>query len=242
MTGYDEQTWVNGESQANAQRFNHMEAGIKNAYNVSLIAITNIEPSEYNEGDKYYNTSDNLIYIATSNNEWSETGETPISDKTYVLIEDGSTYMYDGTTLTRIGGSEQEVENEYSESTTLPYSANYINDKYGRHILYDNDDGTRDTVILSESASNYEYIEVYFFADGYYNSIKVPTSISNFAINIIYTSASTHNQFFYTTDCTLSGNTITQDVGRNNYISSNNTIATYGNNVYIKICRVIGYK
>jgi hypothetical protein len=127
MNGYDEQTWVNGESQANAQRFNHMEAGIKNAYNVSLIAITNIEPSECNEGDKYFNTTDNLIYTATDTDTWGETGETPISDKTYVLITDGSTYAYNGTTLTRIGGSEQIVANEYSESTTIPYSANYVN-------------------------------------------------------------------------------------------------------------------
>lgn len=117
MNGYDEQTWVNGESQANAQRFNHMEAGIKNAYNVSLIAITSIEPSECNEGDKYFNTSDNLIYTATNTDTWSETGETPISNKTYVLLGDGSTYMYNGTTLTRIGGSNV-VDNLDSNSTT----------------------------------------------------------------------------------------------------------------------------
>lgn len=103
---YDEQTWVNGESQANAQRFNHMEAGIKNAYNVSLIAITNIQPSECNEGDKYFNTTDNLIYTATDTDTWSATGETPISDKTYVLTTDGSTYTYNGTTLTQIGGKQ----------------------------------------------------------------------------------------------------------------------------------------
>lgn len=126
---YEKQTWINRDATkpANATRLNHIEDGIYNAYNVSLIAITNIEPSEYNEGDKYFNTSDNLIYTATGSNEWSETGETPISDKTYVLLEDGSTYMYDGTTLTRIGGSEQEVENEYSESTELPYSCDYVN-------------------------------------------------------------------------------------------------------------------
>lgn len=122
---YGKQTWVNRESQANATRLNHIEDGIYNAYNVSLIAITNIQPSECNTGDKYFNTTDNLIYTATGTNTWSETGETPISDKTYVLTSDGSTYMYNGTTLTRIGGGQ--VENEYSESTTLPYSANYIN-------------------------------------------------------------------------------------------------------------------
>lgn len=124
---YEKQTWVNRQSQANATRLSHIEDGIYNAYMTSLIAITNIQPSECNEGDKYFNTSDNLIYTATDTDTWSETGETPISDKTYVLLEDGSTYMYDGTTLTRIGGSEQEVENEYSESTVIPYSCDYVN-------------------------------------------------------------------------------------------------------------------
>lgn len=132
---YEKQTWINRDATkpANATRLNHIEDGIYNAYNVSLIAITNIQPSECNEGDKYYNTTDNLIYTATGSNEWSETGETPISDKTYVLLEDGSTYMYDGTTLARIGGSQ--VENEYSESTTDAYSCNYANDKFARKYI-----------------------------------------------------------------------------------------------------------
>lgn len=134
---YEKQTWINRDATkpANATRLNHIEDGIYNAYNVSLTAITNIQPSECNEGDKYYNTTDNLIYTATGSNEWSETGETPIGDKTYVLIEDGSTYMYNGTTLTRIGGSEQEVENEYSESETLPYSCDYSNNNFSKKYI-----------------------------------------------------------------------------------------------------------
>jgi len=119
MNGYDEQTWVNGESQANAQRFNHMEAGIKNAYNVSLIAITNIEPSECNEGDKYFNTSDNLIYTATDTDTWSETGTTPISDKTYVLVTDNTTYAYLNGTLEQIGGSNVEVVDSLDSDSTI---------------------------------------------------------------------------------------------------------------------------
>lgn len=119
MEGYEEQFWENEnpESQVNATRMTHIEKGIKNAYNVSLIAITNIQPSECNEGDKYFNTNDNLIYTATGTDTWSIVGETPISDKTYVLVEDGSTYAYNGTTLARIGGSPPNVD-EYSTSET----------------------------------------------------------------------------------------------------------------------------
>ena len=111
MEGYEEQFWgnENPESQVNATRMTHIEKGIKNAYNVSLTAITSIEPSECNEGDKYFNTSDNLIYTATDTDTWSETGETPISDKTYILTSNGSTYSYNGTTLVRFGGGTGEI-------------------------------------------------------------------------------------------------------------------------------------
>ena len=135
---YTRQTWVNRQSQANQTRMTHIEDGIYNAYNVSLIAISSTAPSECSTGDKYFNTSDNLIYTATSNSDWSETGETPISDKTYILTTDGSTYAYNGTTLTRIGGSE--VRNVYSDSQEETYSCDYINnmDKYSTNEIKTN--------------------------------------------------------------------------------------------------------
>ena len=108
MEGYEEQFWENEnpESQVNATRMTHIEKGIKNAYNVSLIAITSIEPSECNEGDKYFNTSDNLIYTATDTDTWSETGETPKGGILYVVFETNSLYAYNGTTLVGVGGSQ----------------------------------------------------------------------------------------------------------------------------------------
>lgn len=123
---YDKQTWINRVSKANAERLNHIEDGIYNVYNVSLIAITNIQPSECNTGDKYFNTNDNKIYTATATDTWSETGETPISDKTYVLTTDGSTYAFNGTTLTRIGGNYLEVQMfEFTIGTINPLSDLY---------------------------------------------------------------------------------------------------------------------
>lgn len=127
---YTKQIWENENpsSQLNETRLNHIEDGIANAYNVSLIAISGTAPSECSTGDMYYNTTDNKIYTATATDTWGEVGTTPISDKTYVLVTDNTTYAYLNGTLEQIGGSEQEVENEYSESTTLPYSCDYVND------------------------------------------------------------------------------------------------------------------
>lgn len=123
--------------------------------NVELIAVSDIEPAECSYGDKYYNTEDNLIYTAIANNTWGEDGEEPIEGIFYVVFGEQSSYAYNGTTLISVGGGTEdiiisdtqptgndwklwidsnevgsqasEITNEYSESTGLGYSANYIN-------------------------------------------------------------------------------------------------------------------
>jgi hypothetical protein len=106
-----------------------MDDGIYNLQNVQLIAVTSTAPSECAEGDKYYNTLTKLIYTATGTNTWGQTGETPIADIFYIVLEEQTTYTYDGTDLISVGGSGSgtNIINEYSESTTDGYSANYVN-------------------------------------------------------------------------------------------------------------------
>ena len=123
--------------------------------NVELIAVTDTEPAECSYGDKYYNTEDNLIYTAIANDTWGEVGEEPIEGIFYVVFGEQSSYAYDGTTLISVGGgtediiispneptsddwkiwidsnevinSGSEIIDEYSESTKVGYSANYVN-------------------------------------------------------------------------------------------------------------------
>lgn len=123
--------------------------------NVELIAVSDTEPAECSYGDKYYNTEDNLIYTAIANDTWGEDGEEPIEGIFYVVFGEQSSYAYNGTTLVSVGGGTEdiiisdtqptsedwklwidkgeigsqasEIVNEYSESTGLGYSANYVN-------------------------------------------------------------------------------------------------------------------
>jgi len=123
---------------------NYLQNGIKNAYNVSLIAISNTAPSECSTGDMYYNTTDNKIYTATATDTWGEVGTTPISDILYVILEDKKTYTYNGTTLVEL---KTPVKNSYSESEDDPYSANYVNN------------AVKDTYSTSETKTNKVWID-----------------------------------------------------------------------------------
>jgi len=148
-----------GGTDLNANTFNTMQNNIEEAIdekqNVELLAVTNIAPSECTIGDKYYNTDDNLIYISTATNTWSDTGEEPISGIFYIVFDEQSSYSYDGNTLVSVGGGIEdiiisdteptedgvkiwidtgeisnrasEITNSYSTSTGIGYSANYVN-------------------------------------------------------------------------------------------------------------------
>lgn len=101
---YEPIVWVNDETYADEDNMNHMEDGIKNSYNVSLLAVSDTAPSECNEGDKYYNTTTNEIYTATGTDTWSEDGEEPLQDILYVVFGEQNTYAYNGIEMLSVGG------------------------------------------------------------------------------------------------------------------------------------------
>lgn len=129
---YTRRHWVDypdTSTPIDADALNNIEDGIEESHNIQLLAVTDTVPSECAEGDKYYDTTTKLIYTATGTDEWGETGETPIADILYIVLDEQSTYTYDGTDLVSVGGSGggTNIINEYSESTTDGYSANYLN-------------------------------------------------------------------------------------------------------------------
>ena len=152
---YTKTTWVNDQTELNAENLNHIEDGIANSQNVELIAVIDEAPTTCSTGDKYYNTDDNLIYTAIGTNTWGTDGEEPISGIFYIVFDEQSSYSYDGTTLVSVGGGTEdivisdtepteegvklwidtgeiaspasEITNSYSESTGIGYSANYVN-------------------------------------------------------------------------------------------------------------------
>ena len=70
-----------------------------------LIAVDSAAPAQCSEGDKYYNTTDKLIYTATGTNTWGSTGETPEDGKIYLNISanPATSYRWSGTDLVEVG-------------------------------------------------------------------------------------------------------------------------------------------
>ena len=104
---YVRRNWVDypsTETPIDADALNNIEDGIEESHNIQLLAVTNTAPSECAEGDKYFDITTKLIYTATGTDTWGETGETPIYDILYIVLDEQTTYTYNGTDLVSVGG------------------------------------------------------------------------------------------------------------------------------------------
>lgn len=78
---------------------NLMQDNMENAIiPIKLVSISATAPESATTGDMYYNTADNKIYTATSDNVW-DSGNTPRYDGFYVNKENNAIYYYNGETL-----------------------------------------------------------------------------------------------------------------------------------------------
>lgn len=109
-------------------------------------------------------------------------------------------------------------------------------------VLYESG-GSKDSFSLSKSAEGYKYLEVFFFADGIYQIVKYEyTTGRNFSTPLIYVDENTHKLYIYVSSWNINGKTVTRLSSRNNYLSPENTVASYGNHAYVMIYKIIGYK
>lgn len=108
---YSPQVWINDETDVDEEHMMHIEEGIKNSYNISLLAVSASAPSECDEGDKYYNTITKKIYVATGTNTWSAEGTTPLKDILYILFSNNTAYAWNDEDLVSVGGGSINVNN-----------------------------------------------------------------------------------------------------------------------------------
>lgn len=104
--------WKNkGETGAkpiNRDNLRHMDNGILNldtykAEITPLLTVSDTAPVECERGDLYYNTTTELIYVATQPDTWSEEGITPSTFNLYVDLSSSKLYYYDGTNFNSYG-------------------------------------------------------------------------------------------------------------------------------------------
>lgn len=205
--------------------------------NIELIAITDTEPIEYETGDKYYNTTNNRIYTATSGG-WINPQE-PIKGILYIILEEQKSYTYDGTTLISVGGGAGgivvypnipdedtqlyieeedldfqglEIADEYTTGDNVAYSADYSNSAFGGKVLWTNPNPTSnmgETTIQINNLSDYDVIEVYVKSSTTGNNMLVEKIINGFGSTLKWWNAGTgkFNERGMTTN--INNNTIT---------------------------------
>lgn len=108
--------------------------------------------------------------------------------------------------------------------------------------LYDNASGSTGTITLSQNASNYKYLEIFFTDNngelGGYTKIHAPYTK---VVNLSIIEAGGTSTYIRRTSYSISGNTITPDVTNAGYarLSGTELTHTFGTN-YIKITRIVG--
>ena len=163
-----------------------MEVNKINKATIELLTVDSTAPEHCSIGDMYYNTTTNFIYTATGTDTWGTTGETPSSKYLYVDLTNSKLYYYNGTNFTSYGGGASndviisdtqptgddwklwidtgevgsavsEITNEYSTSTGLGYSANYVNNNFQTSDYIESSSIQFNT--SSQFSGNYSYIK-----------------------------------------------------------------------------------
>ena len=111
-------------------------------------------------------------------------------------------------------------------------------------VLYENETGSNASITLSDSAANYSYIEIFFQAEGRYNSIKIPNANGKIAY-LHSANVLNGNAYYKMSNWQIDGSNINLK-GSNQYrISASGASdfidgGTGGNAIYIT--KVVGYK
>ena len=112
-------------------------------------------------------------------------------------------------------------------------------------VLYDNSTGTNGTVTLSDSAANYDYLEIYFRTNDstdYKNSIKI-YSPDNALVPLSYPLVATNGTAIYwkTKTVRVSGNSIFSSDGSRYAEATIKATTSISQKNYVYITKVIGY-
>lgn len=134
------------------------------------------------------------------------------------------------------------AQNNYSTSTTNPYSADYANNTILGTVLYENTTGTTGNITLSDNIENYDYVEIqsyviYTDTPVYTNTGRIPTiSAGRIHINNFFIAASLPFMA-YNKRISISNKSLT--VASDRYYS---TAGGSAEGSYTYITKIIGYK
>lgn len=135
-------------------------------------------------------------------------------------------------------------DDNYIDSSSVSHERTPLNDYLNGDVLYNNSIGEKGDVILSKSANDYQYIEIFYTQyQGYQNSTKVDLKITN-KITLIASiwlldQGSYNGIYFDTKQIVVDGKKINVISKGTLYYNNNFNKENQDN---IKIHKVIGYK
>lgn len=141
-------------------------------------------------------------------------------------------YQLEDERITSNSIAHQKSDNEYINLKE------YLNPT----VLYNNTSGSNSNITLSDSAVNYEYIEIFFRSnDNTYNSVKIYEPNGKSISLIAQYNNGSNIVWFKITIVTISGTSITRGNAVDGKLISNSS-AFVGSTSNIYITRVVGYK
>lgn len=142
------------------------------------------------------------------------------------------------TKITFVNGTTPAVNatNLNQMQTNIENTINALNPV----VLYNNTNGATGTVTLSETAANFQYLEILYSKGGIYQSVKV-YSPNNKKVSLLvgYLNSSSEAQL-QLAKATISGTQITRDTG--GYINFSTSSHSMGTSTEVGIHRVLGYR
>lgn len=177
----------------------------------SITAISTIAPTTAETGDKYFNSSDNLIYTAISTNVWGSTGEEPKEGVIYRLPS-GVKYLWNGTDMEITNYNTPYYEIRYDSPNFVYIISNgdlYISEEIPAYkveekwLLQEQKSGYYDSYVWKDDESwddnkFFQYITQGFITKYWFKFALLPTEVQIFKNEI---SATTWNDLrVYTWD------------------------------------------
>lgn len=137
----------------------------------------------------------------------------------------------------------------YLDTSGIIHNGNVLKDVLGV-ILYENSDGSNTNITLNDNVSNYEYIKIFYKNnDNVFNSVDVYIAKTNMAkvVALGAWTISSDVMYFKYKNITISENIISNTTALAEYpfieySMSTSGIIWLGQNNYIYITRVVGYK
>ena len=174
VIGFDgEATDIPGGYEVTTDPFPGSEGG-------GIIALKTITtaPTTFVEDDKYYNSTDDLIYTATSSSEWNN-GETPDAVTLYLNEADNKLYRYYNNTmnLAEGGGEVLPVGSEIDyDGTTVPTGWEEMTDYDTGWIEITQSDLAQGTAGTGYYVPAYRRIGNVVYLKGYVNNVTTRAS------------------------------------------------------------------